>query len=705
MYNGQVPYYPVAMGYPDYMYQQYPFYALSANQFGAPQQPYMTNGMNGYAPRKKNSKHGYNNYNGYKPYSHSNSPEGDESEKSSEPEARKEIIQEDSTKQPLEASAKPSAEHTPVELKTAPSPDHGQIKTETAQPETAAAEAEDQKQSDLPLLFNISLQSYQTERPLAVAHQQTLLASKNARLDAFAPLMGHMINPHGVSRIIDHNSDTQYLHRVPAAQTPNDNDTYDSKSEKVLNWAAVLQSTATKKTKKPAAKVVATVPETKLVPLTPTTEDSAQPLGMLVMRMLFDPEFVLDNCATFPLRPRGLTNTGNICYMNAVLQCLLYCEPFNRVLRLIDEKAIGSLGKSSTPILDATLGFVKDFVGAGKLNGSVNSEGIVVGRPLSPEGLYMKLIESSKFQHLKWGQQEDAEEFLGYYLDGLHEEFVAAEAALTSEQVETLLQAQSAEVKANIKNAVGIVRSQHEDGEETELDDDDGWAEVGSGKRVSKKRVVQVEPSPITSIFGGRFRSVLTVPRAKESQSITVDPFRCMLIDISNGDVHTIEDALWLFNEVEKIPFKTEPGVDVVARKQTYIDQLPEVLILQLKRFSYQHDGSTPSEPVEDEVAVGMIEKVMKDVRYGLDLTVPVETLSAAARASTAREYRLIGVIYHHGRNAEGGHYTCDVLRDRSDGTWLRIDDTAVETVDAAQVCAMPEARDKSAYILMYQRK
>ncbi|KAI5299398.1 hypothetical protein KEM55_002204, partial [Ascosphaera atra] len=49
--------------------------------------------------------------------------------------------------------------------------------------------------------------------------------------------------------------------------------------------------------------------------------------------------------------------------------------------------------------------------------------------------------------------------------------------------------------------------------------------------------------------------------------------------------------------------------------------------------------------------------------------------------------YRLTGVIYHHGKNASGGHYTVDVRR--QDGReWIRIDDTVIRRVRPEDVAA-----------------
>ena len=68
------------------------------------------------------------------------------------------------------------------------------------------------------------------------------------------------------------------------------------------------------------------------------------------------------------LRARGLVNTGNICFVNAVLQLLVNSPPFWNIFReLRDLKGqrvagIPETGGGATPLVDATVRFFKEFI-------------------------------------------------------------------------------------------------------------------------------------------------------------------------------------------------------------------------------------------------------------------------------------------------------------------------------------------------------
>ena len=76
--------------------------------------------------------------------------------------------------------------------------------------------------------------------------------------------------------------------------------------------------------------------------------------------------FRLTGNTTLPrLRTRGLVNTGDVCFSNAVLQLLVHSPPFWDVFRVLGDLQ-GRLGaggpETATPLVDATMKFFEEFM-------------------------------------------------------------------------------------------------------------------------------------------------------------------------------------------------------------------------------------------------------------------------------------------------------------------------------------------------------
>lgn len=211
------------------------------------------------------------------------------------------------------------------------------------------------------------------------------------------------------------------------------------------------------------------------------------------------------------------------------------------------------------------------------------------------------------------------------------------------------------------------------------------WLEVGRKQRAAVTRSSgSNSSSPVTRIFGGLLRSEFRVPGKKDS--ITTEPYQPLQLDIGSPDVRNVVDALRGLTRPERIQgnFNSERGKDVTATKQVFIETLPPVLILHLKRFQFDAEGN------------GTV-KIWKKVGYPLELEIPREVLSRKRQNlgdGALPKYKLISVVYHHGKNASGGHYTVDVRRQEG-REWIRLDDTVIRRVRSEDIAEGGEEENK----------
>ncbi|KAG9255805.1 uncharacterized protein F5Z01DRAFT_558525 [Emericellopsis atlantica] len=363
------------------------------------------------------------------------------------------------------------------------------------------------------------------------------------------------------------------------------------------------------------------------------------------------------------IEPRGLINTGNMCYMNSVLQVLMFCVPFYDFLNQVSQRAAHSF-KSETPLIDAMIMFMHEFKvlrphgSIEQLRQSLKAEDLdKFGEPFTPEFVYEAIRQLPRFASMRRGHQQDAEEFLGFLLQSLDDECTAVMGnSSSSDAHQAQMDASSVDGQAEVSG---------------------DWLEVGRKQKAAVSRSSGTNAStPINKIFGGFLRSEFRVPGLKDS--ITTEPYQPLQLDISTPDIRSVTDALRGLTKPERLQgdFNSPRGKDVLATKQVFIESLPPVLILHLKRFQFDAEGH------------GTV-KIWKKIDYPLELEIPPQALSRQKRQalteSTMPKYQLISVVYHHGKNASGGHYTADVRR--QDGQdWLRLDDTVLRRIPSDDV-------------------
>ncbi|KAJ6702896.1 UBIQUITIN CARBOXYL-TERMINAL HYDROLASE [Salix viminalis] len=353
------------------------------------------------------------------------------------------------------------------------------------------------------------------------------------------------------------------------------------------------------------------------------------------------------------LLPRGLINTGNLCFLNATLQALLSCSPF---VELLQELRIRDIPKVGFPTLTAFAEFISDFDMPTSSN--LKKDAVETGRPFRPamfESVLKNFTPDVPNSISGRPRQEDAQEFLSFIMDQMHDELLK-------------LEGQSSGTNGFKTSTVSST-------------EEDEWETVGPKNKSAVTRTQSIIPSELSDIFGGQLRSVVKARGNKASA--TVQPFLLLHLDIHLEVVRTIEDALHLFSAPENLEGYRASAIGkggvVTARKSIKIQTLSKIMILHLMRFSYGSQGSA---------------KLLKPVHFPLEFMLSRELLVSSSTES--RKYELVATVTHHGREPSKGHYTADVRH--ANGQWLRFDDASVSAITTSKVL------HDQAYVLFYKQ-
>ncbi|XP_042202589.1 ubiquitin carboxyl-terminal hydrolase 2a, partial [Callorhinchus milii] len=331
----------------------------------------------------------------------------------------------------------------------------------------------------------------------------------------------------------------------------------------------------------------------------------------------------------------GLRNLGNTCFMNSILQCLSH----TRELR--DYCIQGSMYRRDLNVRSRmNSALMEEFAKLLQMLWTLSST-----EPVSPSE-FKTQIQKYAPRFVGYNQQ-DAQEFLRFLLDGLHNE---------------------------VNRVLTRPKASAEDLDH--LPDDE------KGKQMWKK-YLEREDSRIVDLFVGQLKSSLTCSECGYCSTV-FDPFWDLSLPISKkgyGEV-SLMDCIRLFTKEDVLDGDEKPTCyRCKARrrctKKFTIQKFPKILVLHLKRFS------------ESRIRTSKLSTFVNFPLKDLDLR------EFSSEHNVNAVYNLYAVSNHSGTTM-GGHYTA-YCRHPLSTEWFSFNDSRVSPMTASQV------RSSDAYVLFYE--
>ncbi|XP_009951055.1 PREDICTED: ubiquitin carboxyl-terminal hydrolase 8 isoform X1 [Leptosomus discolor] len=329
----------------------------------------------------------------------------------------------------------------------------------------------------------------------------------------------------------------------------------------------------------------------------------------------------------------GLRNLGNTCYMNSILQCLCnaphLADYFNRNLYQDDINRSNFLGHKGE--VAEEFGVIMKALWTGQY------------KYISPKDF--KITIGKINDQFAGYSQQDSQELLLFLMDGLHEDLNKADN-----------------------------RKRYKEENNDHLDDFRA-AELAWHKHK------QLNESIIVALFQGQFKSTVQCLTCHK-KSRTFEAFMYLSLPLASTSKCTLQECLRLFSKEEKLTdnnrfYCSHCKTRRDSLKKIEIWKLPPVLLVHLKRFSY--DGRWK-------------QKLQTSVDF------PLETLDLSQYVigpkNNLKRYNLFSVSNHYG-GLDGGHYTA-YCKNAAKQRWFKFDDHEVSEISASSV------KSSAAYILFY---
>ena len=205
------------------------------------------------------------------------------------------------------------------------------------------------------------------------------------------------------------------------------------------------------------------------------------------------------------LQPRGIRNRQNWCYVNATLQALLACPPFYNLIKNVYNKIKNSNASTKNVPCIAALGrFVSEFKvmvrnasstssyeNATKTLSTNSGKELVIGETFEMDYFYDTLAGLQQAEpQFKSGRQEDAQEFLSFLLNRLHEEMIKCLESLNPANATSNTTSSSNTNNNTNEHSKLNGNSSNTNNDSQENEDEDEWKEVGKKNKAFVTRKV-----------------------------------------------------------------------------------------------------------------------------------------------------------------------------------------------------------------------
>ncbi|GAB0089071.1 Ubiquitin carboxyl-terminal hydrolase [Sergentomyia squamirostris] len=325
----------------------------------------------------------------------------------------------------------------------------------------------------------------------------------------------------------------------------------------------------------------------------------------------------------------GLRNIGNTCFMNSVIQCLSHTSDLTSFLK--SQRDPKSVTKDQR-IFSEFVKLIKEMWSVGC-------------RSVTPSDL--KSAFSSKHRMYSGCAQQDAQEFLRFFLDSLHSALNEGTKAEGVQLADNLNDSRKADLM---------------------------WEWYS-----------KTEKSMIKDLFVGQLKSTLKCTVCGNT-SVTFDPFWDLSLPLPSSSTKNskLENCLELFIREEildgdEMPTCSKCQTRRKSTKSLTIQRFPKYLVIHLKRFSETRWSKLTN----------IIEFPTSDKELNL-------TPYASTSNYSSTLYSLYAISNHMGSTG-GGHYVA-LCKHPQTGKWHEFDDNIVRDVTESSLIS------SSAYLLFYER-